>query len=561
MAIGKYFDCGVAIMSRQYERDRDTVVKRAKNCDVSGMLCWFADIEKQSELAEYCKSNSGLCYFATGILPDNVDRTNKKQDEILLSKIQSIACRSECVGITSGLNLSRDIGSHYAQELLLFGCYYLAYKCGLPLILHCNNDGISMEKTVELLQGTQLQEYLSLKQASDGGSTSTNTSAESGYGAVNIIFHDVIGACNNDSSVLQKAVDIGCYFIVSSLDCGSSNSTNNTNTSNTTAMLHSIPQSKLLVASNSPWSTPQCIPDKHMRTSKNEPSNMEYMVQQLWAYQHKNQGEDGSIDSGSSIDTDADKGAVVGVGGGFDTIEALTRAVYTNALNVYGLIPSAVAGGGDNTKERSDSIGESKSRSGSVGRSRSGSVGRSRSGSMTNNNNSKTGEKPHADANSTSTHSEPEPDTNDNASTDAGTDASLPVSPKVSYYSCKRCRSKLFNADQLSVHPPANAPPDTDTDTDRGIDSLSVFNTTYMSICKSIHFLEFYVSNTMLAGANPKKDVLKSKETRCKFPHIIHVPPKEVKCSECNVKFGQYFEYDSKCLCGVSITGPGVKVS
>lgn len=504
MVSGKYFDCSVAIMSRQYERDRDTVIKRARNCGVSGLICWFTDIEKQTELADCCKMNSGLCYFATGILPDNVDRTNKKQDEILLSRIHSIACRSECVGITSGLNLSRDMGSHYAQELLFFGCYYLAAKCSLPLILHCNDDGVSMEKALDLLEGTQLQDYISRKHASEG--------AKFELKPVNVIFHDVIRTCKNNGDVLQRAVDLGCYFIVASLGCPTDDSSC---ASNIAALLHSIPPSRLLLASNSPWCTPQCIADEYIRNSKNEPSNMEYRIQDVWeAYQREQDSTEKSV-------------------GAFESVDALTRSVYTNSLNVFGLIPSAVVATDRDSKERSDSIGESRSRSGSVGRCRSGSIG----------NSIPKMEKSSADSNSLAVENELQLQNAEKPQTEEGEG----TASKVSYYSCKRCRAKLFDQTQLVKHA-------------KETDSATVFDVD-TSICESIHFLDFYVSNDMLANANAKKDELKRKETAANFPYIAYVPPKEVKCSECNVKFGQYFEYDSKCLCGATIPGPGVKVS
>lgn len=98
-----YFDAGVALLSRQFDRDRDRVVFRAKNDgNCCGMLLWFSDIEKQSTLADFCKTHSGICYFSAGIHPDNIDRTNKKSHEDWLEKVEELAKRAECVGILSG---------------------------------------------------------------------------------------------------------------------------------------------------------------------------------------------------------------------------------------------------------------------------------------------------------------------------------------------------------------------------------------------------------------------------------------------------------------------------
>lgn len=99
---GLYFDCGAALQSRQFDRDRDRVVNRAKAEDCCGMLLWFADIEKQILVADYCKNFSGICYFSTGVHPDNIDRTNKKSHDVWFNRVKELAIRPECVGILSG---------------------------------------------------------------------------------------------------------------------------------------------------------------------------------------------------------------------------------------------------------------------------------------------------------------------------------------------------------------------------------------------------------------------------------------------------------------------------
>jgi hypothetical protein len=117
-----YFDSGVALLSRQFDRDRDRVVTRAKqdgNC--CGMLLWFSDIEKQTVVADFCKTHSGTCYFSTGIHPDNIDRTNKKSHEEWLEKVEELAKKSECIGILSGNSFSfRFLSSFHKLSLPRF---------------------------------------------------------------------------------------------------------------------------------------------------------------------------------------------------------------------------------------------------------------------------------------------------------------------------------------------------------------------------------------------------------------------------------------------------------
>jgi hypothetical protein len=100
-----FFDCGAALLSRQFDRDRERVIVRAKEeGQCCGLLLWFSDIEKQTVVADLCKANEGFCYFATGIHPDNIDRTNKKSHGEWVLRIEELAKRPECVAILSGMS-------------------------------------------------------------------------------------------------------------------------------------------------------------------------------------------------------------------------------------------------------------------------------------------------------------------------------------------------------------------------------------------------------------------------------------------------------------------------
>jgi Tat protein secretion system quality control protein TatD with DNase activity len=146
-----YFDCACAILSRQFDRDRDRVLARTKQEKVGGIVAWFSDVEKQQSLLDVCKANSGQCYAAVGINPDNIDRTNKKMHASWLSKIEELCLSGECVAIVSGLNLSREVGTHFAQESVLKSCCELSLLHRLPLILHVSADGPSLDKLLEIL--------------------------------------------------------------------------------------------------------------------------------------------------------------------------------------------------------------------------------------------------------------------------------------------------------------------------------------------------------------------------------------------------------------------------
>lgn len=245
---GKFFDCSTAILSRQFDRDRDRVLSRASADGVSGILCWFADIEKLDELAALCAANSGFCYYIAGVHPDNIDRTNKKH-EGWMAKVDDSARNAECVAILSGLNFNREIGTHFAQESLLRASYKLAVSLNLPLVLHVL-DPRSLERAIEVL-------------------------LEEGYtNDHKIILHDFITCARVDMSLISSTVQHDFYYSLSAHPllfegCDVS-------------ALGQLPLSRMLLCSNAPWNTPQNIPDSYIRSQRNESSNISFVVDILY---------------------------------------------------------------------------------------------------------------------------------------------------------------------------------------------------------------------------------------------------------------------------------------
>ena len=92
-----------ALLSRQFDRDREKVIQRAKSEGVCAIICWFSDVEKLDSLLDQCKSNPGLCYLLAGVHPDNVERTNKKNHDGWIAKVEEVARYPFTVGILSGL--------------------------------------------------------------------------------------------------------------------------------------------------------------------------------------------------------------------------------------------------------------------------------------------------------------------------------------------------------------------------------------------------------------------------------------------------------------------------
>jgi Tat protein secretion system quality control protein TatD with DNase activity len=260
-----FVDCSCALMSRLFDRDRDRVIERAKQSDVGIVVCWISDIEKLESLADTCRSYSGTAYFIAGIHPDNIDRTNKKLHDSWLERVEELSKRAECVGLLAGLNLSREIGTHFSQESLFRSTCGLAAKLGLPLTLHIT-DSASLAKAVEILVEEGRGRGAA---AADEAGEDEEEELDRGQASV---LHDVITACSIDAAKLRAAlaaVDLYCEFSPLALTDDDEN-----NRSLARACLQAVPRDRILLGCDSPWKTPQNLTDAHLRTLRNEPSNI-----------------------------------------------------------------------------------------------------------------------------------------------------------------------------------------------------------------------------------------------------------------------------------------------
>jgi len=145
------------------------------------------------ELADLSKQYTGFCYFIVGIHPDNIDRTNKKSHETWLEKVEELAKRPECLAIMTGLNLNREVGTHFPQEALFRSSCALANKLLLPLHIHCASDGSSLDKALEILE--------------EEGWTNSESNR--------VLLHDSITACGGDADKVKKVIDTGITLAIS----------------------------------------------------------------------------------------------------------------------------------------------------------------------------------------------------------------------------------------------------------------------------------------------------------------------------------------------------------
>jgi Tat protein secretion system quality control protein TatD with DNase activity len=247
-------DCGVAILSRKFDADRDRLLDRARtDAKCIAIMTWCGEVERQEALAQYCSENPNRAFCAIGVHPDNVDRTNKKAHQGWVETTESIACDSSCIAILTGLDLTRELATHFSQELLMLELFKCAARLKLPVVVHLHNDTQTIERFVDWYN-------------SNSGDVLGTT----------ILFHNAaqLVVCSPTFSDFLQENGTAVAII-------SSAGLFDERVDNFKAALLRIPQDRFVIGSNSPWDTPQNITDEYVRSLPNESANYSYIAQAL----------------------------------------------------------------------------------------------------------------------------------------------------------------------------------------------------------------------------------------------------------------------------------------
>ena len=217
-----------------------------------GVVVWFSDVDKQAGLADLCTKHKGILYLVAGAHPDNVDRTNKRLQDNWLANIEELALRPECLGLLSGLNLTRNIATHFAQESLLRSTLALCDKRKLPLVLHVAGDGPSLDKALEIMHD-------------EGWAAASPTPGALPVidGRRSVMLYDALAACGGSPARVGLAARAGLVCAVSG--AGISEEAGSAERDAARACVRAIPLTQLVTCSDSPWKTPQNLPDPYFR--------------------------------------------------------------------------------------------------------------------------------------------------------------------------------------------------------------------------------------------------------------------------------------------------------
>ncbi|KAM9969288.1 hypothetical protein ACTFIR_001116 [Dictyostelium discoideum] len=236
-------DSGANLVNRHLENDLGRVIHRAKQQHVDAIVIITNDFEKSENSIKTSISNPGTVYSVVGIHPSNIS-SKKMSDKLFLQLINQLKTHSinqNVVGIYTGLDYERDYGLKFPQEKFMKAQISLAAELGLPVVLQDFGGGDGL---LEVLKDSKKD-----------------------------IIRAMIYCFNSSSSFLQKFIDMDFYISFNGLLCEQSDKGDQLRD-----FITKVPLDRILLVSDSPNNTPQNIPDQHVRESRNEPSNLPFVL-------------------------------------------------------------------------------------------------------------------------------------------------------------------------------------------------------------------------------------------------------------------------------------------
>jgi TatD DNase family protein len=232
----QWFDTGVNLFSERFTQDRDAVVERARQNQVSGLLLISSDVAESYQNSDYCQTATAL-YCTAGVHPHQASTVADGWiDELqLLLKQSHVVAVGEC-----GLDFNRNFSAPEQQIQVFEAQLQLAKRCQKPVYLH-ERDAFSTQ--ISLLKK---------------------------HPGLSGVAHCFTG----DSSELKAYLDLGFYIGITGWLCDEKRG------QSLRDAVRYLPLDRLILETDAPFLLPKTIVPKP-KSSRNEPAYLPEIAAQF----------------------------------------------------------------------------------------------------------------------------------------------------------------------------------------------------------------------------------------------------------------------------------------
>lgn len=129
----QYIDIGINLTHRQFQADREVVLKRAEENGVWPLIITGTSVRASRQAAEYAKNYPDKLYSTAGVHPHDA----KSCDEYTIGQLKKLCQLPQVVAVGEcGLDYDRDFSPREVQRKWFEQQILLAEELNLPLFLH-----------------------------------------------------------------------------------------------------------------------------------------------------------------------------------------------------------------------------------------------------------------------------------------------------------------------------------------------------------------------------------------------------------------------------------------
>lgn len=138
------FDIGVNLTSAQFNKDRDDVVRCAREAGVRGMLLTGTNVAESDAATALCRRYD-YCWSTAGVHPHDASSWSNEGEQ----RIRELAALPQVVAIGEcGLDFDRNYSTPAEQERAFSAQLAIAAELNMPVFLHCRE---AHSRFIELL--------------------------------------------------------------------------------------------------------------------------------------------------------------------------------------------------------------------------------------------------------------------------------------------------------------------------------------------------------------------------------------------------------------------------
>lgn len=234
----EFFDSHSHYNDEKFDLDRDDIIKKTKEDDVSRFICAGYNVSS-SEISIKLANEYSFIYAICGISPNDVPE-NEKEIECLVNKIEELISADKNKRIVAigeiGLDYYWNKENKELQKQAFIKQIELANRLELPIVIHSRDAAID---TIEIIK-----QYPVNKKG---------------------IFH----CCQSNQEMIRQALELGYYISFAGAITFK-------NAKNYIDVVKMVPMDRILIETDSPYLTPE--PN---RGKRNDSRNVKYVAQKI----------------------------------------------------------------------------------------------------------------------------------------------------------------------------------------------------------------------------------------------------------------------------------------